>query len=208
MTRVMYFESNRSSEDGMLAVGTTVMNRVQSGKYPRSVCGVVSQPGQFAPGLMTSSRSPRLAARVQRVAQRVLDGERHPQVGGAMFFHTVGYSFPYTNMHYVAVAGGNAFYEKVPRTRPVKMDTMFAQAAPYAPYARSAPRPERPREEPDETVVAENVSMRERPSPIIAAQVRPAPRSIDDLLASFPSSPNPRRKVAQVDWSSVDPGRY
>ena len=28
MTRVMYFESNRSSAEGMLAVGTVVMNRV------------------------------------------------------------------------------------------------------------------------------------------------------------------------------------
>jgi hypothetical protein len=29
-----------------------------------------------------------------------------------MFFHTQGLRFPYDNMHYVAIAGGNAFYEK------------------------------------------------------------------------------------------------
>ena len=29
-----------------------------------------------------------------------------------MYFHTAGYHFPYTNMHYTLVAGGNAFYWK------------------------------------------------------------------------------------------------
>jgi len=33
-------------------------------------------------------------------------------VGNAQFFHTAGLTFPYNNMHYVLVAGGNAFYEK------------------------------------------------------------------------------------------------
>jgi spore germination cell wall hydrolase CwlJ-like protein len=113
MARVMYFESNRSSAEGMLAVGTVVMNRLQSGKYPRSVCGVVGQSGQFAPGVlwlpMHEGRSLNLA---RSVADRVLRGERHPGVQRAMFFHTAGLHFPYTNMHYVLEAGGLAFYEK------------------------------------------------------------------------------------------------
>lgn len=29
-----------------------------------------------------------------------------------MFFHTSGLKFPYDNMYYVTVAGGNSFYEK------------------------------------------------------------------------------------------------
>jgi len=40
-----------------------------------------------------------------------------------MFFHTAGYHFPYKNMHYVAAAGGNVFYEKTPRTQ---VSTPFA----------------------------------------------------------------------------------
>ncbi len=35
-----------------------------------------------------------------------------PRCAERKFFHTEGYSFPYTHMHYVLVAGGNAFYEK------------------------------------------------------------------------------------------------
>ena len=112
MTRVMYFESNRSSPEGMLAVGTTVMNRLEAPGFPKTVCGVVGQPRQFADGVLDKSMAPREAARAAAVADRVLAGERHPQVGNAMFFHTAGYTFPYRNMHYVVVAGGNAFYEK------------------------------------------------------------------------------------------------
>ncbi len=32
MERAMYFESNRSSRDGLIAVGSVVMNRVAAGK--------------------------------------------------------------------------------------------------------------------------------------------------------------------------------
>ena len=114
MTRVMYFESNRSSPEGMLAVGTTVMNRLAAPGFPKTVCGVIGQPHQFADGVLDKPMTPRAAARAAEVADRVLAGERHPQVGDAMFFHTAGYTFPYRNMHYVVVAGGNAFYEKRP----------------------------------------------------------------------------------------------
>lgn len=106
----MYFESNRSSRDGMIAVGSVVMNRVESNKFPDSVCGVVRQPKQFAPGIMTKRMKDQ--TRVREAAKAVLAGERHPLVGNAMFFHTAGYSYPYDNMHYVLTAGGNSFYEK------------------------------------------------------------------------------------------------
>ena len=111
LARAMYFESNRSSEDGMLAVGTVVMNRLESGRYPKSVCGVVGQKGQFADGVLSKplGRGSELAT---RTARRVLSGERHARVEKAMFFHTAGYSYPYKNMQYLTIQGGNAFYEK------------------------------------------------------------------------------------------------
>ena len=116
MTRVMYFESNRSSPEGMLAVGTTVMNRLDNPKYPKSVCEVVGQRNQFAPGVLDRPVNPREAALSAKMADKVLSGDRHPQLPpNAMFFHTAGLTFPYTNMHYLLVAGGNAFYEKLGR---------------------------------------------------------------------------------------------
>lgn len=112
MTRAMYFESNHSSEDGMVAVGTVVMNRVASPHFPDSVCAVVAQQGQFADGLMHRRMSGRALAMAADAADRVLRGERYAPVRGAMFFHTAGYTYPYHNMLYTCVAGGNAFYIK------------------------------------------------------------------------------------------------
>lgn len=113
LVRAMYFESNRSSEEGMLAVGTVVMNRVADPRYPDSICAVVGQKNQFAPGVlhkpMTEKRPVALAS---RVADRLLGGTRHPGVRRAQHFHTAGLRFPYNNMHYVLEAGGNEFYEK------------------------------------------------------------------------------------------------
>jgi spore germination cell wall hydrolase CwlJ-like protein len=113
LARVMYFESNRSSPEGMLAVGTVVMNRMHDPKFPNTVCGVVGQPNQFAAGVLWKPlKEGKSLALARQVAERVMAGARHPGVRNAKFFHTEGYSFPYTNMHYVLVAGGNAFYEK------------------------------------------------------------------------------------------------
>ena len=131
MARAMYFESVRSSDDGMLAVGTVVMNRVKSGKYPKTVCGVVGQRNQFAPGVlskpMTEGKS---RERAERIAGQVLSGKRHRGVGNAMFFHTAGRTYRFENMHYVAIEGGNAFYERRPTQNRYIARTVVAQAGP------------------------------------------------------------------------------
>lgn len=112
LMRAMYFESNRSSSEGMLAVGTVVMNRVHDSRYPKSVCGVVGQKNQFAQGVLTRKMTDSGAVLAAQVAEQVLRGARHPGVQNAQHFHTAGLRFPYNNMHYVLEAGGNEFYEK------------------------------------------------------------------------------------------------
>lgn len=130
MERAMYFESNRSSREGMIAVGSVVMNRVHSEKFPNSVCAVVGQKNQFAPGVMSKKMDLRTAPKVHEAARSVLRGERHPQIGNAQFFHAATHRFSYNNMHYVLVAGGNAFYEK-------RKPHLVTQ--PYPPAPASAP---------------------------------------------------------------------
>jgi spore germination cell wall hydrolase CwlJ-like protein len=112
MMRAMYFESNRSSAEGMLAVGTVVMNRVNDARYPKSVCGVVGQKNQFAQGVLTKPMTDSGAVLAAQVADQVMRGARHPGVQNAQHFHTAGLRFPYDNMFYVLEAGGNEFYEK------------------------------------------------------------------------------------------------
>lgn len=113
LMRAMYFESNRSSAEGMLAVGTVVMNRLADRRYPKTVCAVVGQKNQFAPGVLHKPmKERRPVALAAKVADAVLEGARHPGARRAMHFHTAGLRFPYDNMHYVLEAGGNEFYEK------------------------------------------------------------------------------------------------
>lgn len=117
LMRAMYFESNRSSPDGLLAVGTVVMHRVAHGAWGKSVCGVVGAPKQFAPGVL-SRRMQGDTSDLARLADAILAGKRHPKLGkNVMFFHVAGMKFPYKNMRYVHVAGGNTFYYKAARKR-------------------------------------------------------------------------------------------
>ena len=111
LIRAMYFEANRSSREGLLAVGTVVMNRVDSPQFPITICGVVGQRHQFAPGVLTRALNKKELPLVERTADAVLKGERYAPVGTAMHFHVAGLDIPY-QVRYVAVAGGNAFYLK------------------------------------------------------------------------------------------------
>ena len=75
------------------------------------VCGVVGQPNQFASGALYKGMRGSGVGLASEVANRVLAGGRHPALPYTTHFHTAGLTFPYNNMHYVLVAGGNAFYE-------------------------------------------------------------------------------------------------
>ena len=143
LERAMFFESNRSSPDGLVAVGTVVMNRLASGKYPDTICGVVGQKKQFAPGVLSRKMNSKALPDVQAAADAVLKGKRHPKLKNSMFFHTAGLKFPYRNMHYVLVAGGNSFYEK--RNRDGSLQSPVPQepynlALAYSPQSPSVPQ--------------------------------------------------------------------
>ncbi|MCJ2039635.1 cell wall hydrolase [Methylobacterium sp. E-041] len=142
--RAMYFESNRSDSEGLLAVGTVVMNRLENAAFPNGgICSVVGQPRQFATGVLTKPMAEKDLQKVADAADAILAGERHPKVGRAMYFHTAGRKYPYDNMHYVAVAGGNAFYEKrkagSQAQTPPPASTAMAYAEAIPPAATIAP---------------------------------------------------------------------
>jgi spore germination cell wall hydrolase CwlJ-like protein len=130
LQRAMFFESNRSSRDGMIAVGTVVMNRLRSGQHGNTICEVVGERGQFAPGVLTRPMNSRALPDVEEAADAVLRGERKAKLKNTMYFHTAGLRFPYKNMHYTMVAGGNAFYEKRGRNwQPLPDEPMVAMAS-------------------------------------------------------------------------------
>lgn len=141
LVRAMYFESNRSSESGLLGVGTVVMNRVGSPSYPSTICGVVGAPRQFAPGVLTRQMVARDMPKAEAAAEAILAGKRNEAVGNAKHFHMAGLRFSYANMHYVTVAGGNAFYvkgERPERRRIEEPSYQLAAVTEPAPLAASA----------------------------------------------------------------------
>jgi hypothetical protein len=78
MKRAMYFESQRSSREGLMAVGTVIMNRLTSDAYPSTICGIVAQERQFAPGVMTRPINEATVPELDAAVDAIIRGERRP----------------------------------------------------------------------------------------------------------------------------------
>ncbi|TFI57014.1 cell wall hydrolase, partial [Sphingomonas parva] len=76
LAKAVYFEARGEPLQGQLAVAEVVMNRAASGRYPASLCEVITQPWQFSfihkgrfPTPDFGSESWRKAVAVARIAQ-------------------------------------------------------------------------------------------------------------------------------------------
>ena len=86
----VYFESRGESLVGQLAVAHVVLNRAQSGRFPKSLCGVVHQKSQFSfvrGGKMPAVREGTQWSNAVAIAQIARDGSWKNHAPGAMFFH-------------------------------------------------------------------------------------------------------------------------
>lgn len=87
----VYFEARGEPLAGQLAVAQVIINRSEDGRFPRSYCGVVAQPGQFS--FMRGSRMPAVREgtaawdRAVAVAQIADKGLWESEAGNAVFFH-------------------------------------------------------------------------------------------------------------------------
>jgi hypothetical protein len=125
LAEAVYFEARSEPEAGQAAVAQVVLNRVQSGLYPASVCGVVYQNRhrylacQFT--FACEGKSLRIAdadswSVAQRIASAVVQGRTYlSTVGGATHYHAT-YVRPYwakrlTRMDRV---GAHVFYKLKP----------------------------------------------------------------------------------------------
>lgn len=87
----VYFEARGEELAGQLAVAEVIVNRSEDGRFPRTYCGVVAQPGQFS--FMRGSRMPAIREgsaawdRAVAVAHIADKGLWETQAEGAVFFH-------------------------------------------------------------------------------------------------------------------------
>lgn len=83
---IIYAEARGEGTAGQIAVGEVVMNRVESPHFPKTVCGVVTQRGQFAPRARVSEHA--TYEKVKAVAADVYAGKTRDATMGATYFHT------------------------------------------------------------------------------------------------------------------------
>lgn len=86
----VYFESRGESLVGQLAVAHVVLNRAQSGRFPKSLCGVVHQKSQFSfvrGGKMPAIRNGSQWNNAVAIAQIAREGSWKNHAPGALFFH-------------------------------------------------------------------------------------------------------------------------
>lgn len=110
LARAVYFEARGEPLEGQLAVAQVVLNRVASGHFADSVCGVIDQPGQFS---FAHDRSPgsgndwRVAEAIARIA---IANRWMPIAPRAVNFHAARVAPSWTNMAKVTQIGHHIFY--------------------------------------------------------------------------------------------------
>jgi spore germination cell wall hydrolase CwlJ-like protein len=122
LATALYFEARGETLAGQFAVAEVILNRVDSGRYPNSVCAVVNQGTgrkhacQFSftcDGIDDQIGEKAAFMAVGKVARIMLDGAPRVLTFGATHFHTMqvqpswAYRFPNT-----AQIGSHLFYRQ------------------------------------------------------------------------------------------------
>jgi N-acetylmuramoyl-L-alanine amidase len=113
LATAVYFEAKGEPLKGQLGVAHVILNRVHSGRFAHSVCGVVKQPGQFS--FVRRGRLPAIAhggaqwKTAVAIADIALSGNAPAPAPKALFFHARSVS-PGWHLVRVAAIGNHVFY--------------------------------------------------------------------------------------------------
>jgi hypothetical protein len=97
LAEAIYFEARGESLAGQVAVAEVILNRVDDGRWPGTICGVVRQGAARASGcqfsFMCDGRPERIRdraafARAGKIAHLMLDGRPRTLTANATHFHT------------------------------------------------------------------------------------------------------------------------
>lgn len=108
LAAVIYHEARGEPVEGKLAVGQVVLNRVKSGDFPNSICGVAFQRGQF-----TDLHRVKYDKDTMSIAKRVLHGAAKFMTA-ATHFHTINASPRWASSPdfiYLGRIGDHLFYK-------------------------------------------------------------------------------------------------
>ena len=97
LAEALYFEARGETAQGVFAVAEVILNRVDSKKFPDTICKVVNQGTgrkyacQFSytcDGLPEAVAERRTMERMEKIAAVMVDGAPRKLTDGALFYHT------------------------------------------------------------------------------------------------------------------------
>ncbi len=115
----MYWEAKNQGREGMVAVGSVVLNRVQHEEFPNTPCEVVYEGGETPPcqfswwcdGKSDTPRDQEAWALAQQLAGRMLASPPPDPTDGALFFHSTEIGKPWRKERTrTAELAGHVFY--------------------------------------------------------------------------------------------------
>lgn len=111
LAKIVVHEAGNQSHTGQLAVAQVVMNRVRSGRFADTICGVALQRGQF---FNVHAYNPPRDARWHRAVRIAHDARNEisaPVIGNAVFFRAAQASSAFFNSRpRVGQIGNHVFY--------------------------------------------------------------------------------------------------
>ena len=111
----VYHEAKSEPLEGQLAVAQVILNRVESGKYAATVCGVVHQPRQFSFTRDRRSDTPTNGAQwrtAQAIAVVAVTRNWRNVAPDALSFHATRVAPSWRNMQRVSTIGNHVFYRQ------------------------------------------------------------------------------------------------
>jgi spore germination cell wall hydrolase CwlJ-like protein len=108
----IYYEAKSEPLAGQLAVADVILNRTTSGRFPKSVCSVITQPGQFSfvrGGKLPTPPSNAQFRKAMAIAQVARKDLWDSPAGDALYFHA-RYSKASFGRARVATVGNHVFY--------------------------------------------------------------------------------------------------
>lgn len=122
LAEAIYFEARSEPPDGQRAVAEVILNRVESRRYPNSICRVIAQGAhlrnrcQFSyncDGVPEYIAEPRAYAAATRLAKEMLAAKERPLTDGATHYHAVYVQPPWSRrMTRTARIGSHLFYRE------------------------------------------------------------------------------------------------
>lgn len=124
LAQALYFEARGEGVKGQVAVAEVILNRVDSPRFPSTICGVVNQKNsrgcQFSftcdgrPEKVGNASAWELA---RKIAKLMIDGAPRQLTDGATYFHTPAVSPSWAKrFHRTAQIGRHIFYRRSLRT--------------------------------------------------------------------------------------------